>query len=118
MNWARAEAGGLGYGDVKKDLLERLLAHFGEMRERRDALAQNPDFVVLTDQYPNRRTARQALRFGRPALVGKHFMAGGSKGGDMRHLATRDERVRCLLRQAKDLFQPFGDHVLNDRSSR
>ncbi len=74
--------------------------------------------MVLTDQYPNRRTAGQALRFGRPALVGQHFMAGGGKCGDMRHLATRDECVGCLLRQAKDFFQPFGDHVLNDRSSR
>ena len=33
--FARARAGGLGYGDVKKDLLERLMDHFGPMRERR-----------------------------------------------------------------------------------
>ena len=40
--FARARAGGLGYGDVKKDLLARLMDHFGPMRERRDALAQRP----------------------------------------------------------------------------
>jgi tryptophanyl-tRNA synthetase len=39
----RARAGGLGYGDLKKDLLARFMEHFGPMRERRDALAQRPD---------------------------------------------------------------------------
>lgn len=33
--FARAKAGGLGYGEVKKDLLARLLAHFAPYRERR-----------------------------------------------------------------------------------
>jgi tryptophanyl-tRNA synthetase len=42
---ARARAGGLGYGDVKKDLLARILEHFGPMRERREALAARPDDV-------------------------------------------------------------------------
>ncbi|HEY8153562.1 MAG TPA: tryptophan--tRNA ligase [Myxococcota bacterium] len=41
----RARRGGLGYGDVKKDLLARLLAHFEPMRERREALARQPDEV-------------------------------------------------------------------------
>ena len=41
----RAAAGGLGYGDVKKDLLARILEHFGPQRERREELAQRPDDV-------------------------------------------------------------------------
>ena len=49
--FSHAKAGGLGYGDVKKDLLERLLAHFEPMRARREELAQRPDDVedMLTD---------------------------------------------------------------------
>ena len=70
--FARAEAGGLGYGDVKKDLLERLLGHFGEMRERRDALAQNPAQVeeVLADG------ARRARELGAPVLRAARAAAG------------------------------------------
>ena len=41
----RAQAGGLGYGDVKKDLLARLLDYFGPMRERRSALEKRPDEI-------------------------------------------------------------------------
>jgi tryptophanyl-tRNA synthetase len=49
--FARAKAGGLGYGDVKKDLLKRLLEYFGPLREKREALAKRPDDVedVLAD---------------------------------------------------------------------
>ena len=36
--FARAAAGGLGYGDVKKDLLARLLDYFEPMRARRAEL--------------------------------------------------------------------------------
>ena len=43
--WERAAAGGLGYGDVKKDLLARMLEHFAEMRARRDELALRSDDV-------------------------------------------------------------------------
>jgi tryptophanyl-tRNA synthetase len=39
------DAGGIGYGDVKKDLLERLLAYFEPMRERRAELEKRPDEV-------------------------------------------------------------------------
>ena len=48
---ARAKAGGLGYGEVKKDLLKRLLDYFGPLREKREALAKRPDDVedVLAD---------------------------------------------------------------------
>jgi tryptophanyl-tRNA synthetase len=42
---ARFRAGGLGYGEVKKDLLRRLLEHFGEARERRAELARRPDEI-------------------------------------------------------------------------
>jgi tryptophanyl-tRNA synthetase len=41
----RAAVGGLGYGEVKKDLLARILDYFGEMRARRDELARHPDDV-------------------------------------------------------------------------
>ena len=34
--FARAKAGGLGYGEVKKDLLARLTAHFEPLRARRE----------------------------------------------------------------------------------
>jgi tryptophanyl-tRNA synthetase len=74
--FARAEAGGLGYGDVKKDLLERLLAHFGEMRERREALAQNPDQLedVLADG------AKRARELGAPVLEAARAAAGLGRG--------------------------------------
>ncbi len=41
--FAKAKAGGMGYGDVKKDLLERVKAVFDPMRERREVLAAKPD---------------------------------------------------------------------------
>jgi tryptophanyl-tRNA synthetase len=49
--FARAQAGGLGYGELKKDLLARLLAFFAPLRERREELAKRPDDVedVLAD---------------------------------------------------------------------
>ncbi len=43
--FARARAGGLGYGEVKKDLAQRLLAYFGPLRERREAWAARPGEV-------------------------------------------------------------------------
>ena len=43
--FARAKAGGLGYGELKKDLLARLLAHFEPLREKREAFAKDPDAV-------------------------------------------------------------------------
>jgi tryptophanyl-tRNA synthetase len=55
---ARAKAGGLGYGEVKKDLLARLTARFAPMRERRAALAMRPSEVedVLADGVRRART--------------------------------------------------------------
>jgi tryptophanyl-tRNA synthetase len=41
----RAKAGGLGYGDVKKDLLKRLLDYFAPMRALREDFAKRPDDV-------------------------------------------------------------------------
>jgi tryptophanyl-tRNA synthetase len=41
----RARKGGLGYGEVKKDLLRRLLEFFEPMRERRAELAARVDVV-------------------------------------------------------------------------
>jgi tryptophanyl-tRNA synthetase len=43
--FARAKAGGLGYGDVKKDLLTRLVEHFAPLRERREEWARRADDV-------------------------------------------------------------------------
>ena len=47
---AKAEAGGMGYGDVKKDILAKMLDYFGPMRELREDFAKRPDDVedVLT----------------------------------------------------------------------
>jgi tryptophanyl-tRNA synthetase len=49
--FARARAGGLGYGDVKKDLLERLMDHFEPMRVRRESFEARPGVVeeILAD---------------------------------------------------------------------
>lgn len=43
--FARAAAGGLGYGDVKKDLLERLMDYFEPMRARRAEFEEKPGEV-------------------------------------------------------------------------
>ena len=43
--FARAEAGGLGYGDVKKDLLARLMDYFEPMRARRAEFEEKPDEI-------------------------------------------------------------------------
>lgn len=37
--------GGSGYGDLKKDLLDSILAHFAPYRAKREELAQNLDYV-------------------------------------------------------------------------
>jgi tryptophanyl-tRNA synthetase len=70
--FARARAGGLGYGEVKKDLLERLLAAFAPMRERREALAGDPGAVeeILRDG------ARRARALSAPILAAAREAAG------------------------------------------
>ena len=70
--FARAGKGGLGYGDVKKDLLARLLAYFEPMRERREALAKRPDEVeeILA------AGVRRARELAAPVLEGARAAAG------------------------------------------
>ena len=48
---ARFRAGGLGYGDAKKELLAKISDRFGPARARREELARDPDAVedVLRD---------------------------------------------------------------------
>jgi len=61
---SRARAGGLGYGEVKKELLARVLDHFGPMRERRAHFEARPDEVeeIL------RRGAERARAIAEPVL--------------------------------------------------
>jgi len=68
----RARAGGLGYGDVKKDLLARLLDHFAPMRQRRAAFEARPDDVedALVDG------AARARAIGGPVLEDVRRVAG------------------------------------------
>jgi tryptophanyl-tRNA synthetase len=70
--FARARKGGLGYGEVKKDLLARLLEFFGPMRERREELATRFDDVedILEDG------ARRARMLGEPVLAAAREAAG------------------------------------------
>ncbi len=42
---ARYRAGGMGYGDAKQRLLEKIDAYFGPARERRKQLAKEPSYV-------------------------------------------------------------------------
>ena len=72
----RARQGGLGYGDVKKELLERILDYFGPMRERREQYEARPDEVeeILVAGADKARSiaesvlegCRQASGLGRP----------------------------------------------------
>lgn len=72
----RARAGGLGYGDVKKDLLARLLEYFGPMRRRRADLEQRPDEIedVLAGG------AKRARAIGLPILDEVRKVAGVGAG--------------------------------------
>jgi tryptophanyl-tRNA synthetase len=74
--FARAAAGGLGYGEVKKDLLARVLAHFAPMRARRAELAAHPGRVeeILA------AGARRARALGRPVLEACREAAGLGAG--------------------------------------
>jgi tryptophanyl-tRNA synthetase len=44
---ARYRAGGMGFGEAKKQLLEKINAHFGPARERRKQLAAQPEQVEV-----------------------------------------------------------------------
>jgi tryptophanyl-tRNA synthetase len=74
--FARAAEGGLGYGDVKKDLLGRLMDYFEPMRVRRSEFEGNPGQIeeILRDGVARAReladpvldTCRQAAGLGVP----------------------------------------------------
>lgn len=68
----RARRGGLGYGEVKKDLAARLLEHFGPLRARREELAKRPDDVeaILA------AGAKRARELGAPTLAAARRAAG------------------------------------------
>ena len=70
--FARAKAGGLGYGEVKKDLLARVWGYFAPLRERRAELARHPGDVedVLADG------VRRARALARPVLDAARDAAG------------------------------------------
>jgi tryptophanyl-tRNA synthetase len=68
----RALAGGLGYGDIKKALLERILDYFGEMRERRADYEGRPDDVEDILQ----AGAARARAIAAPVLEGCRAAAG------------------------------------------
>jgi tryptophanyl-tRNA synthetase len=68
----RARAGGLGYGEVKKDLLRRVLEFFGPMRERRADLEARIDVVEdILEAGANR-----ARMLGEPVLAAAREAAG------------------------------------------
>jgi tryptophanyl-tRNA synthetase len=75
--FARAQQGGLGYGEVKKDLLRRLLASFESARATREELAKRPADVedVLADG------ARRAREIATPVLDAAREAAGLGRGG-------------------------------------
>ena len=74
--FARAKAGGLAYGELKKDLLARLLAYFAPLRERRGELAKRPGDVedVLADG------ARRARALAQPVFEAAREAAGLGRG--------------------------------------
>src|SRR5690242_3814819 len=68
---ARYRAGGMGYGEAKKMLLEKINVYFGPFRERRKQLAANPDEVEAILQrgaQKARAEARQTMTLVRQAV--------------------------------------------------
>lgn len=75
--FARAEQGGLGYGELKKDLLARMLDYFAPMRARRGELAAKKGLVEEVLQHgatraralaePVWQAARDAVGLGKAA---------------------------------------------------
>ena len=59
----RLRAGGLGYGDLKKQLFASYWSHFAEARQRRAELAANLDYVngILADGATKARTLAQKV---------------------------------------------------------
>ena len=75
--FARAKAGGVGYGEVKKDLLRRVMELFEPMRARREELAAHPEKVeeILAEG------GRRARSIGRPVLDACRDAAGLGPAG-------------------------------------
>jgi tryptophanyl-tRNA synthetase len=59
---ARYRAGGMGYGEVKIALLEKIDGFFGPFRERRKELAQSPDLVEDALRQGARRARAEAQK--------------------------------------------------------
>ena len=59
---ARYRAGGLGYGEVKKMLLEKINAHFGPIRDKRKKLAADPQLVEDILQRGARKARAEAQK--------------------------------------------------------
>jgi tryptophanyl-tRNA synthetase len=72
----RARQGGMGYGELKQDLLKRLLEYFGPMREKREDLAKRLDDVedILASG------ARRARELGAPVVAAAREAAGLGPG--------------------------------------
>ncbi len=67
----RYRAGGMGYGEVKKMLLEKINGYFGPARERRKQLAAHPEQVeeiLRQGARCARAEARQTMALVRPAV--------------------------------------------------
>jgi len=61
---ARYRAGGMGYGDAKKLLLEKVVTHFAPYRQKREELLAKPDYVnqvLAAGAAKARAVARQTL---------------------------------------------------------
>ncbi len=54
------KAGGFGYGDAKKELLGKIMAHFAEAREKYTELIKKPDFVWEILEDGNKRAKKVA----------------------------------------------------------
>ncbi len=68
---ARYRAGGLGYGEVKKMLLQKIEDYFGPARQKRKELAANPEGIEQVLQQGARRAraeARQTMTLVRAAV--------------------------------------------------
>ena len=59
---ARYRAGGLGYGEVKKALAEKVAAHFAPLRQRREELARDSEFVTEALRRGGERARTEARR--------------------------------------------------------